>query len=106
MTKEEILEKSRKENRNMDIADFEIQQKASKFSILFVNFLCLIILIVRLVMNKPFNCEILMFLCGSNATLFITKYILLRKKHELLISILYAAGFLISIAAWIKQLIG
>jgi len=106
MTKDEILEKSRKENKNKDFADLEVQKKAAVFSTLFVDFLCLIIILVRVVMNKPFNCEVLMFMCGTNATLFLTKFIKLRKKHELFVFILYTLGFVISTAAWIKQLIG
>lgn len=105
MTKEEILEKSRNENKNQDIYDLEIQNKAARLSIYITSILCCLLIITVTIYQKTVPFEFVLILCGMLSTMFITKFIMMRKKHELIIACIYTLGFIISTMLFIKQLI-
>ncbi len=105
MTKEEILEKSRSENKNQDIYDVETQNKAARYSIYATSLLCCVLIILQLVLNRTLSFELLMILCGMESVLFITKYVKMHKKHELFVAMLYSLGFVVAAAFYVKTLI-
>jgi len=105
MTKEEILEKSRNENKNQDIFDLETQKKASMFAFVAAGALGVLIFIIKLIITKTASYDLLMIVLGMESTMFIYKFIKLRKKHELVVAIMYTIGFLLMTAAWIKNLV-
>lgn len=101
MTKEEVLEKSRNENKSQDIVDLEIQKKAAKTGIYSGVFLCVIINILSIFVFKRVCYEVFMMFAGMESVLFFVKYFNLRKKHELLVAIMYAIGFVLITAGWV-----
>jgi len=105
MTREEILEKSRTENKNQDIYDLEVQSKAARLAIYVTAILCCVLIVALGIITKRIPFEIVMILCAMEATLFTVKFVKMHKKHELLVAIIYALGFLASTAVFIKQLI-
>lgn len=105
MTKEEILEKSRNENKNQDIYDLEIQNKAARYSIYAASILCCLLIILQGIVKKVIPFELLMVLSGMESVLFIVKYVKMHKKHELLVAILYSVGFIVSTFFYIEGFI-
>lgn len=105
MTKEEILEKSRNENKNQDIYDLEVQNEAARLSIYVTSILCCLSVVAVTLFKKTVPFEFVMILCGMLSTLFITKYVKMYKKHELFTAIIYILGFIISTILFIQKLI-
>ena len=104
MTKEEILEKSRNENKNHDIYDLEIQNKAARFSIYATSILICLLIIVEILVNKFVPFELIMIICGMQSVLFFTKFAKMHKKHELCVALIYTIGFILSAGLYIKGL--
>jgi len=97
MEKQEILEKSQQENKEMDIADREAQRKGSWIGFMAALGACLIITILQAVIKGTVAYPVFFVLCSLESGLFFTKFVLLRKKHEMLVAIsfaLMAVGFL------------
>ena len=99
MDKNEILEKSRLENSGKDLADMEAINKASKYA--FIVFAVVsgvfaiygeIVYNLRFILNMWF-----ISLFVSEAVMFFVKYFYIRKKHELIIAIMYSVFFIISL---------
>ena len=106
MTKEEILAKSRDENRNGDLIDLEVQSKAAKVGI-FVSFLlCAVISIVEFVFTKKVSVQCWMVFFGITATIFLIKFIKIHKKHELFVFICYLVVFILLSIRFIFTLLG
>lgn len=106
MTKEEILAKSRDENRNGDLIDLEVQSKAAKVGI-FVSFLlCAVISIVELIFTKKVSVQCWMVFFGITATIFLVKFIKMHKKHELFVFICYLTIFVLLSIRFIFTLLG
>lgn len=99
MDKNEILEKSRLENSGKDLADLEAINKALKYA--FIVFAVVsgafaiygeIVYHLRFILNMWF-----VSLFVSEAVMFFVKYFYIRKKHELIIAIMYSVFFIISL---------
>jgi hypothetical protein len=106
MTKEEILEKSRKENKNKDICEIEAINQSSAAAIRIGLLLCCLISTLEVIFNDNINCGVWTVFFGITGALFLTKYIKLRRNHELVLSIFYillGTGFLIT---YILNLLG
>lgn len=106
MDKDEILSKSREENKNSDIFDFEVQKKAAGFAVYSVAILSLLISIIEKIITKQnhFECWIVFF--GMTSVIFFYKFIKMGKKHELFVFIFYFVMFILSWICFIFQLLG
>lgn len=106
MNKEEILKKAQAENNGKDVADIEAQHKGTYFAY-FVG--VILIIIVDFVEGFVFNrisYGATMTVLAMGFTAFLTKYITLRKKHELFVALIYGGFTLMWLVLWILQLIG
>lgn len=104
MDREEILAKSKRENRGQDIADLETSKAGLRTGyIVIICALCAVAVAEALVYERM-NCGIFFAVMAGSGSVFLYKYLKLRKTHELVMTVVYAAaaaGFLI---AWIVQL--
>ena len=104
MEKNEILEMAQKDNKNLDIADIEAQKSGALIGYYILALSILIVVFVdRLVLDRfDFGaiaaCLLMMF------TAFLVKYIKLKKKHELFVSLIYGVGSIAAIVCWILDL--
>lgn len=89
MNKEEILEISRRENKNKDIYEHEILKQASSSSIIVMMILAAVFFIVQIFVGGGMNWGIWALVFSVNMTSFWVKYIKLRHKHELVMAIAY-----------------
>ena len=106
MEKNEILKKAQQDNKGKDLADLEAQKKATNVAFTVGGLTIVAILIVDLIISKTFNYGVMGGLFVMLFSGFLTKYIVLRKKHELVVTICYgliAIGFL---TIWILKLCG
>lgn len=106
MTKEEILEKSRNENQNKDFADLEAVNKGSKIAYIVGFTLCVIIAALDIFFNDHIDERIWMIFMGMLSAMFLTKFIMRRKTHELIIFIVYTLLFILATVAFCARLLG
>lgn len=104
MNREEILEKSRQENRGQDIANLEVSRSSIVFGWIVAICLLAVVAVTEAIKYDRMNSGIFFAVMAGCSAIFIRKYLKLHKKHELYISIVYviaAAAFFVS---WILQL--
>ena len=104
MNKEEILAKSKQENRGQDIANLEVSRASMVFGwITAVCLLALVAVVEALAYDRMNNGIFFAVMAGCSA-IFINKCLKLRKQHELYISIIYVFATIAFLVAWIIQL--
>ncbi len=104
MNREEILAKSKLENRGQDIASLEVSRSSMLFGwIAAVCLLALVAVVEALVYNRMNNGIFFAVMAGCSA-IFVNKYLRLRKRHELCIAVVYIVATVAFLIAWILQL--
>jgi len=106
VNKEDILEKSRKENKNKDIAELEVIEQASNIAGRVGMLFCCVIAVLEVIFTGKPNLSTWAIYFSILATLMLVKYIKLHRKHELWITVLYIACFVGFFAAYILKLAG
>lgn len=106
MDKEEILAKSRTENKSMDEYEKSVLDKAGKISVQAGLLLCCLIAILEVIFTGKASMGSWTIYFGMLTTQFLVKYSKLRQKHELLVTAFYGVLFLFFLIFFIKSLIG
>ena len=105
MTKEEILEKSRSENKGKDIDEEEYTRKG--FLVCWLVSLTVasaVAMLEGILLNKQ-NSGLFLSLMSGLFVFFLLKYIKFRKKHELFVTIAYGTAAVCFLVAWIISLV-
>ena len=106
MEREEILAKAQAENKGKDIADLDAQRKGAYIAY-FVGLTLIIIWdIVEGIRFHHINFGGNMALFAMAFTAFLVKFIKLRKRHELIVALVYGIGTVTFLVLWILQLAG
>lgn len=89
MNKDEILAKSRAENKNKDVYEQEILKQASRSAVLVQMILATIFFVTQIFVGKGINWGLWALVFSANMTINWVKYIKLRRRQELMIAIAY-----------------
>ena len=89
MNKEEILEKSRAENKNKDIYEQEILKQANSSAVIVMMVLATVFFAVQIFVGGGMNWGIWALVFSANMTTLWVKYIKLRHKPDLMMAIAY-----------------
>lgn len=89
MNKEEILEKSRAENKNKDIYEQEVLRQAGNIAAVVMLALATVFFVVQIFVGGGMNWGLWALVFSGCMTTFWVKYIRLRRRHELVMAILY-----------------
>lgn len=106
MTKEEILEQSRKENNDKDIFDLEVQKTAAKTTFYASFGLCASVSIISWILTKHVSPQCWVVFFGMLTVTFFVKFFMRKKKHELIVALCYLAIFCMLTVVFILQLTG
>ena len=102
MDKNEVLEKSRAEHKNRDVADLEAMASARGIATWAGLGGCVLLLVLELLSGRALNPGYLFIGWGMIGTTWLVKYIKLRrKKSELVVAI----GSLVLCAAWLVRFV-
>ena len=104
MTREEVLKKSREENMGMDVAEAEAAKSGIKYGWMVTVFLSCIFVIVDGIIFSRIPSEMLSAVLSGLCTVFLSKYVKKRKRHELIIAVLYGVASLCFFISWIIQI--
>ena len=89
MNKEEILEKSRAENKNKDIYELEVVKQSGTSTVIVMMVLATIFFAAQIFVGGGTNWGLWAIVFSAYMTTFWVKYIRLRRKHELVMAIAY-----------------
>ena len=106
MNKEEILSKAQNENKGRDYADIEARYKGAWAA--YVTGVLLVILVdcVNGFVFHTVNRGMDFVLFTMAFVTFLVKYIKLRKRHELIVAVIWGVLALSMLTLWILQLCG
>ena len=105
MNKEEILEKSRQENKGQDVYEQEIIQKGASYAILVATALATVFFIAQILLGGGQNYGLYAILGAVMATQFIVKAKYLKRKHEIVVAVMYSLLTVLCIVAHFMQLL-
>ena len=94
MNKEEILAKSRHENKNRDISEISQTKDASRFAIIFSLAFYIIYSTLTMIAHKPLNKGIAAMETCVMFAVYLHKSIKTRKSEHILCAVLMGAAFL------------
>ncbi len=106
MNKEDILKKAQAENHGRDYADIEAQKSGTRAAYFIAVFLVIIVDLVNGFVLGYVNRGMDFVLFTMAFVAFLTKYIKLRKRHELFVTIFWGLLALMMLTLWILQLCG
>lgn len=89
MDKNEILAKSRAENKNKDVYEQEVLKQASSGAVIVQMILAAIFFVAQIFVGGGINWGLWALVFSTNMTTFWVKYIKLHRKHELVAAIAY-----------------
>lgn len=106
MTKEEILEKSRRENNDKDIFDLEVQKTAAKIAYYSSFGICILISALNWIFNRHVSVQCWIVFFGMLSVAFFVKFFRMKKLHELFVALAYLVIFICLIVLMILQATG
>ncbi len=105
MNREEILRNSRKENKNQDIYEKEVLKEGGNYGAIVAVILATIFFVIQALAGKGMNYGLYAVVFSVPMTVFIAKYLKLKRKHELVVAMLYIIGVIMFSAAHIYHLV-
>ena len=106
MNKEDILARAQNEGKGKDYADIEAQKSGTRAAYFVAVLLVIIVDLVNGFVLGYVNRGMDFVLFTMAFVAFLTKYIKLRKRHELIVAIFWGIAALCMLANWILQLCG
>lgn len=104
MTREEILEKSRAENKNQDEWELAVLNRAGNLGFAVGGLICSLLLVMNVIFDDVgSNLSIWMVYMAMSGTVLLVKFVKLRKTHELVFGILeslMAVAFFVLYIIW------
>ncbi|MDY4066444.1 DUF6442 family protein [Bullifex sp.] len=105
MNKEEILSKSKKDNKGVDEMELYVLSTAGKIASKVGLLVCCFVAVLQAVLTHNVSFECWMIYFSILAATFIVKYIKLHRKHELLVASIYSILFLLFTVLFIINLL-
>ena len=106
MNREEILAKAQSEGREQDLPDREAQRSGAWVAYILGVVLLILVNTVNGFVLHNLNRGADFALFSMAFVMFLTKYLRLRKKHELVMTIFWGALALSMLVVWVLQLTG
>ncbi len=104
MNREEILEKSRKENEGIDEFEKEVLKEGRSAGAVAAAVVAFLLFIVQICLDKGQNYGLYAVLVSMAAAQFVVKAVKLKRKHEIALAAFYTLFALLLAAAHIWQL--
>lgn len=105
MDKDEILAKSREENKNRDFVDMEAGHKGNEAAFTVGVLLCSLLSTLHAIFRDSVDFGVWTVMFGMMAAIMLTKFIRLKKRHELLLALGYAALSVFFFALYLQRVL-
>lgn len=104
MNKEEILKKSREENKNKDLYEKEVSLVATKWGAMFALIITTIFFIVQIFVGKGINYGLYTIVLSANSGTNLYKAMKLGKQRDVIMAILYVIAIVVFSIAYIYDI--
>ncbi len=91
MDRDEILKRSREENKDQDLVDLEVLHRANNIALSVSMLICALISVLHAVFRDSPDYAVWIVQFGMLSTVMLVKFAKLRRRHELLLGLLYLA---------------
>lgn len=105
MNKDEILEVSRKENKNKDLAELDVIAQAGNIASRVGACVCIIISVIFHRFTKTLLCSPWIIYFSILGTTYLVKFSKIKRKGDLSLSILYFAMCLLALVFFVLRLV-
>ena len=106
MDKEEILAKSRKENRDRDFVEEEVINRAHSIALSVGMMVCGLISVLSSIFQENPDLSVWVVMWSIWSCVFVVKYRRLRKRHELVLGLLYAGLSVFFFVLYLRRELG
>ena len=106
MDKDEILERSRKENRNKDFVEGEALSKANGVALTVGLILCALLSVLHSIFKDSVDYSVWTVMFGIMSTVMLVKFAKLRRRHELIVGLGYLALAIFFFAFYLRDVLG
>lgn len=103
MDKDEILKKSREENRDRDFVEAEVLGKANGIALGVGMLVCALLSVLHAIFRDGPDYSAWTVLWAAYATVCLYKYAKLRRRHELFFGLLYAGFSLFFFVIYLRR---
>ena len=94
MNKDDILAKSRKENKDRDLYVMEVNTSAATIGSITATALATVLFVVQHVLGGGWNLALYAVIVGIGATTFITKAFFLKRKLDIVLAVIFSLATL------------
>ncbi|WP_020618866.1 DUF6442 family protein [Paenibacillus daejeonensis] len=105
INKEEILSRSRLENKNKDLYSEEVKIQAGSFGSLVASLLATVLFVTQVVIGDEFDFGLYAVIFSVSASSFIYRIIRLKRRRDVILAVIYTLATLALSAAHIIQLL-
>ena len=105
MNKDDVLAKSRAENKNKDVYEQEVLKQASRSAVVVQMSFATLFFVTQIIAGGGINLGLWAIVFSTNMTINWVKYIKLRRNYELVIAIAYTILVLVMSGYYIYNLI-
>lgn len=105
MNKDEILAKSRSENKDRDVFEKEVLKEAGNAGAIVAAILCTVFFVIQILVGEGTNYGLYAIFFSVFAAGFTVKAIRMKRKHEIVFAAIYTAAALLFSFAHIYGLI-
>ena len=106
MDKDEILERSRKEHKDMDLVELEVINKANMIANVVGMMVCVALTLIHGALQKRMDNSAWTVMFSIMSTVMLVKYVKLRRRHELMIGLIYLLCAVIFFAYYLRDVLG
>lgn len=105
MNKEDILAKSRRDNRNRDLAEQEVHRQASALAGSVGAFVCCVLTVVSHLILGDFLLSPWVIYFSIAGTLFVVRYVKLKRRSDLAVAVTTLLAGVLNFAALILRML-
>lgn len=106
MDKDEILARSRKENKDMDLVEAEVIARANAIALSVGILICGLLSVLHAVFRDTVDYGVWTVYFSALTTIMIFKYIKLRKWHELVFGLFYGVCCVTFFVFYLRDVLG
>ena len=105
MDKDEILERSRKEHKDMDLVELEVNNKANAVANLVGVVVCGILTLLHAFVRDGIDTSAWTVMFSILSTIMLVKYARLRRRHELVVGLCYLVSAICFFLGYLRHVL-
>ena len=106
MDKDEILAKSRAENKDRDFVEAEVLAKANSIALSVGIMVCGVLSILHVIFQDTIDYSAWTVYFSALTTVMIVKFIKLRRRHELVLGLFYGVCCAVFFVSYLRDVLG